>query len=160
MGYQLILKAELSNVTDLQVEDSPESPFEYTFKIECIGCREVHSNPVTINCYEKHEISGSRGEASLVFRCRNCKKEHSANILRPKAAVLTAEDDEKVILDIDSRGLYFLDFEPSSGSFTLKGTKTTVFKEIDLSDGEWYDYDDDLSQEVSITEVQFEIKRS
>ena len=36
----------------------------------------------------------------------------------------------------------------------------TKFTAIDLSDGEWYDYDDKTSEEVSIKDLKWEIRRN
>lgn len=73
MGYKLVLKATLEGITDLSPKDSEQSPFEYTFEIECTSCREKHDKEITINRFELHEMSGSRGEANFVFKCKNCK---------------------------------------------------------------------------------------
>lgn len=159
--FYLKAKAELVNITDLEPLDSPQTPFEYTFTIECTKCREVHDKPVTINTFEQHDISGSRGEASFVFRCKNCKSEHSAQIERTKEK-LTVEENGKwaKILEIDARGLDFVKFE-LLGQWQCRGAEsTTTFTEVDLEDGEWYDYDDNAGGEVSVTEVAFEIARS
>lgn len=36
----------------------------------------------------------------------------------------------------------------------------TTFTEIDLTEGEWFDYDEKAGEEVSIKELKWEIKRS
>ena len=36
----------------------------------------------------------------------------------------------------------------------------TKFTGIDLSDGEWYDYDEKASEEVSINNIKWEIRRA
>lgn len=36
----------------------------------------------------------------------------------------------------------------------------TKFTAIDLSEGEWYDYDEKAGEEVSITDLKWTIKRS
>lgn len=153
--------AELANVTDLEPLNTPQSPYEYTFTIECTKCREVHDKPVTINTFEQHEITGSRGEASFVFRCKICKSEHLAQITRTKEK-LTIEDNGKWvrILEIDARGMDFIKFD-ALGQWQCHGvTSPTIFDEVDLEDGEWYDYDDNAGEEVSVSEVSFEIART
>lgn len=159
--FYLKSMAELANVTDLEPLNTPQSPYEYTFTIECTKCREIHDKPITINTFEQHEISGSRGEASFVFRCKNCKSEHLAQIGRTKEK-LTIEDNGKWvrILEIDARGLDFIKFD-ALGQWQCHGVNSpTVFDEVDLEDGEWYDYDDNAGEEVSVTEVSFEIART
>lgn len=158
--FYLKATAELNNVTDLQPVDVPESPFEYTFIIECTRCRHVHDKPVTINRFESHEMSGSKGEASFIFRCRECKSEHSATIARTKSKLTSENSANVALLEIDARGCDFNEFKPL-GRFECRGANTTTkFDEVDLEDGEWYDYDDNAGEEVSVEEVKWEIARS
>ena len=39
----------VSRVTNLQPEDTEQTPFFYTFKVQCTSCREVHPNWVSIS---------------------------------------------------------------------------------------------------------------
>ena len=80
---------------------------------------------------------------------------------------------------IDCRGLEFIEFKPEvrylslshtatengtencQGEFKAVGAETgTKFSGIDLSEGEWYEYDEKASEEVSITNVKWEIRRA
>lgn len=129
MVLALALKAELNGVTDLRPLDTEDSPFYYTFKVQCTSCRETHPNWVSVSRFEQNEISGSKGEANFVWKCKNCKvfltglnlhstmltlpqREHSANI---KAAPATYERTDppkmKNILEFDCRGLEFVEFK-------------------------------------------------
>ena len=47
------------------------------------------------------------------------------------------------------------------GEFKAKGLESnTPFAAIDLSEGEWYDYDDKANEEVSIKDIKWEIRRA
>lgn len=160
--FVLKIQAELSNVTNLEPKNTPESPYEYTFEIECTKCRTIHDKLIQINSFEKHEIKGSRGNASFIFKCKECKNEHSINII-PTNLKLTNENSENKIfinfLEIDSRGLDFLKFIPN-GEFQCIGLDSgTIFNNVDLSEGEWYDVDEKTNDEVSIIDVKWEISR-
>lgn len=61
------------SVTDLRPLDTEDAPFFYTFKVQCTSCRETHPNFVSISRFEQNEVSGSRGEANFVWKCKNCK---------------------------------------------------------------------------------------
>lgn len=69
----LALTAELNGVTDLRPNDTEDNPFHYTFKVQCTSCRETHPNPVTMTRFDVCEMSGSKGEANFVWKCKNCK---------------------------------------------------------------------------------------
>ncbi|CRJ94673.1 UPF0587 protein C2D10.03c like [Verticillium longisporum] len=159
--FALMLKAELQGVTNLRPDDSEENPFWYTFKVQCTSCRETHANTVGVSRFENNEISGSRGEANFVWKCKNCKRESSATI---KAAPTSYEQAEPAkaqkLLEFDCRGLEFTEFVPE-GEWLADAIDTkTKFSAIELTDGEWYDYDDKAGEEVSIKDLIWEIKRS
>lgn len=97
---------------------------------------------------------------------------------------------EQKIIDIDCRGLEFTEFKPDvsptcrsfsllskvnifppilqrlttksmQGEWEAKGVESsTPFTSVDLSEGEWYDYDEKAGEEVSIREVKFDFRRA
>jgi hypothetical protein len=73
MVLALALKAELNGVTSLRPLDTEDAPFYYTFKVQCTSCRETHPNWVSVSRFEQNEVSGSKGEANFVWKCKNCK---------------------------------------------------------------------------------------
>lgn len=49
----------------------------------------------------------------------------------------------------------------SQGEWLAEGAESgTKFTGIDLSEGEWFDYDEKAGDEVSIKDIKWEIKRS
>ncbi|KAK0274424.1 hypothetical protein LTR35_011578 [Friedmanniomyces endolithicus] len=157
----IAITAELNGVTDLQPEDTEQTPFYYTFKVQCTSCREVHPNWVSVSRFETNEQSGSRGDANFVWRCKNCKREHSANITdTPKAYSQQSPAKAKNILTLDCRGLEFVEFK-ADGAWKATGVESgTKFADIDLTEGKWFDYDEKAGEEVSIKEVKWEIRRA
>ncbi|KKK16651.1 DUF866 domain protein [Aspergillus rambellii] len=168
----LILSAELSGVTGLCPRDTEEEPYYYTFKVQCTSCRETHPNWVSFNRFEQHEIPGSRGEANFVWKCKLCqianytvkwekKRTHSASIMTgPKAYEADDKRKGQKVIEIECRGLEFTEFK-SDGDWEAKGTESsTPFTGIDLSEGEWYDYDEKAGEEVSIKDISWEVGRA
>ena len=79
------------------------------------------------------------------------------------------------IVEIDCRGLEFVDFKAevrpaytdvrylrgAKGEWTAKGAESpTRFTGIDLQEGEWFDYDEKTSEEVSIKDVKWTVRRA
>ncbi|KAH7414024.1 hypothetical protein DE146DRAFT_750199 [Phaeosphaeria sp. MPI-PUGE-AT-0046c] len=161
MVLALALKAELNGVTALRPQDTEDAPFYYTFKVQCTSCRETHPNWVSVSRFEQNEVSGSRGEANFVWKCKNCKREHSANIKAAPATYELSDPPKTVnILEFDCRGLEFTEFK-ADGEFLATGAETdSKFTGIDLTEGEWFDYDEKASEEVSITGITWEIRRA
>ncbi|KAK1772659.1 hypothetical protein QBC33DRAFT_522113 [Phialemonium atrogriseum] len=159
--YALALTAELVGVTNLRPKDTEETPFWYTFKVQCTSCRETHAKEVAVSRFDTNEMSGSRGEANFVWKCKNCKRESSATI---KAAPTPYEQSEPAkrrdILEFDCRGLEFTEFIPE-GVWLAEGIDSnSKFTEIELQDGEWFDYDEKAGEEVSIKDIKWEIRRA
>ncbi|KDB23509.1 hypothetical protein H109_04579 [Trichophyton interdigitale MR816] len=64
------------------------------------------------------------------------------------------------IIEFDCRGLEFTEFK-ADGKWEAKGTESgTKFSDISLEENEWYDFDEKQGEEVSITEVSWEIRRA
>ncbi|CAG8660973.1 9927_t:CDS:2 [Funneliformis mosseae] len=151
----LLFKAELENVTDVV---PGYDDYEWHFKVKCTSCNEVNNNWVGVNRLDQNEIPGSRGSANLVMRCKFCKRESSAQFDTSPVTPYTIENSGKFaqMTTIECRGLEFIDFEPRATVGTDSGTK---FEDIDLTDGDWAEYDEKGGIPVGISEVQAEFKR-
>jgi hypothetical protein len=138
--FTLVLNADLAGVTNLRPDDSEGNPFWYMFKVQCTSCRETHNNYVGVNRFETNEMSGSRGEANFVWKCKNCKRESSASIkAAPKPYEQTETPKPQKIIEFDCRGLEFVEFKPE-GEWLAEGSDSgSKFTAIELMDGEWYD---------------------
>ena len=86
------------------------------------------------------------------------------------------------VITMDCRGLEFVEFKPDvrlllletlrwlqcsidtdyvQGEWKASGAESgTKFSGIDLTDGEWFDYDEKSSEEVSVTNIKWEIRRA
>ncbi|KAL8299984.1 hypothetical protein RB601_008306 [Gaeumannomyces tritici] len=106
-------------------------------------------------------MSGSRGEANFVWKCKNCKRESSASIKAAPTAYEASEPAKaRKILEFDCRGLEFTEFQPE-GDWMAEGAESgTKFTEIDLTEGEWFEYDEKAGDEVSIKDLKWDIQRS
>ncbi|KAI1927505.1 hypothetical protein LOZ53_006072 [Ophidiomyces ophidiicola] len=156
--FALTVSAILTGVTGLEPTDSEDAPYHYTFKVLCTSCREEHPKMVSFHRWEKHTLSGSRGEANFVWKCGFCNRENSASFTTAPTAY-TESQTQQSIVHIDCRGLELTDFQPD-GEWQAKGAESnTKFANIDLQDGEWYDYDEKAGEEVSITGLNWEVKR-
>ncbi|KAI9679530.1 MAG: hypothetical protein M1817_005552 [Caeruleum heppii] len=139
----LTLVADLTGVTDLRPDDTPEDRYYFTFKVQCTSCREIHPNWVSVSRFESNDLSGSRGEANFVWRCKSCKRESSAVIKgSPNPYKQTSPPTKQKILEFDCRGLEFTEFK-CDGEWLVTGIESnTAFSGITLEDGEWFEYDE------------------
>lgn len=161
----LYLTATLDGVTSLQPQFDPASPEEYyfSFQVQCSSCRETHPNYVSISRHETSDMSGSRGEANFVWKCKSCGRESSAQ-LDPVIHPYTESGSKQLLFTMETRGCEFISFR-ATDSWTCVGLsegkkRAAVFKDVDLGDGEWYDYDDVAGTEVSIIDVEWSVSRA
>ncbi|CAO3565560.1 unnamed protein product [Mortierella alpina] len=148
----LQIKAELENVTELIPEDADHT---WHFKVQCTKCREIDSNLITFNAIDKAEMGSGRGESNLVMRCKFCKCEISADFAsKPVAYSIENNDRFATIVTIECRGLELVGFEPREGWKAKGAESNTVFEEIDLTDGEWVDYDEKSEVPVGISKIE------
>jgi len=156
----LSIKADLENVTDL-VPGADD--FEYFFKVKCNSCHETHPKFVSLNRLQEVEMSGGKGNtAHFVWRCGMCKRESSAKFedRTPQKYSIDSSGQFAPLITLDCRGLEFIDFDPR-GIWKCVGSESGMaFPEVDLSEGEWTDYDEKSSQPVSIMEVESKWSRA
>lgn len=156
--FDLLLRARLTNISEL----SPSGDdFQWCLKVKCSNCMEVHDKWVFI-CAQKHEaIKGSRGFTNLKLKCRFCGRENSADVVEGSVKSYKEEDSEKLrpIVRFECRGMEPQQFSLRDGWRAVSNSDcATVFSDVDLTDGEWTDYDEDGECCVEILEVQTEIK--
>ncbi|KAI9258519.1 hypothetical protein BY458DRAFT_557984 [Sporodiniella umbellata] len=154
----LYIKADLENITDL----IPTEDYEWHFKVECTSCHEIDQNWISFNSQDEYSMNNSRGTANLVMRCKFCKREGSAHFepsftIRKYSA--TKNREFQVIAHFDCRGIELVQFQPRE-SWMAKGLESeTPFVEIDLSEGEWAEYDEKSGEPVGISNISSEFRK-
>ncbi|KAJ1657036.1 hypothetical protein IWQ61_003489 [Dispira simplex] len=155
---QLSIKADLINVTDL----APLDPdYDFHFKIKCNSCQEVSNNWISMNQLDTSPISGSRGEANLVMRCKFCKREGSASFERGTLRAYQVEQSGRFapLIQMECRGLEPVECQLTDGWKVVGADSNIKFDEVDLSEGVWADYDEKAGKEVSVMDVEFQITK-
>ncbi|CUS23406.1 LAQU0S09e04038g1_1 [Lachancea quebecensis] len=181
----VVLSASVSeNIGRLTVKDLDSDPADYAFELVCTSCREKHDSKVTINRLEKHEMNGSRGEASFVMKCKFCGKDCSINlertqeelynlqeesnrelvektrVHRKKIGIKNVDASKAVLLALDCRGCEVLNLDYSNLIFDARLASGKVMEATFDEENEWYDYDDDAGEEVSVTDLKFDIVKA
>jgi len=148
----LQISAQFENIESFKASGDD---FRWYLKLSCSNCGEETSEFVYCSLCETSPLSGGRGQASLVIKCKLCKRENSIDIVSDS---LKPYDDDtgkfKTIIVFDCRGVQPVDFSPRIG-WEAKGLESgSVFSDIDFSEEEWFDYDEKSGESVSITEIK------
>lgn len=154
----LQIKAELENVTNLEAKGGSDgSEFTFFFKIKCGGCSSITEKYSSVTASELYDIPKSRGSANLVQKCKFCDKVGTIVIVEGRSKPYTMEDSEArkftPIGCFDCRGIEPVDFSLREG-WTAEATSGAKFVDIDLSEGEWSEYDEKASVSVGILNVE------
>ncbi|KAK7902739.1 hypothetical protein LTR67_002385 [Exophiala xenobiotica] len=112
---------------------------------------------------EVQELQGQTtiGSIDSIWLLMVPQRESSATIkAAPAKYEQTSPAKAKNLIEIDCRGLEFTDFRPD-GEWEATGIDSgTKFTGIDLSEGEWFDYDEKAGEEVSIKDIKWEVRRA
>lgn len=173
MVYLLVkIKCELENLTNL----APGEDFTYHFKLVCANCGEVSKRESTLNAEEsfstqpRGQKSGhgnsqkDKAVANLIQKCDLCERTGTLAVVEGHGKPYTAEDSEKgafvPIICLDCRGMQPAEFFPGPG-WTAEGAESgTKFLDIDLSEGEFSEYDEKVAASVGILGFESEIVKT
>ncbi|KAJ1528515.1 hypothetical protein ONE63_006922 [Megalurothrips usitatus] len=127
----LQMKAQFENVEAVY---TPQPEFRYFLKIRCSGCNEESDKWHDVSLSETVALKTGRGNANFAFKCKLCGKDNQMDVLEK-----SVRKEGWVV-------------EASEG-----GQK---FEEVDLTDGEWVDYDEKLKETVRVFELEFKFIKS
>lgn len=140
--------------------------------MKCTQCHEIHPKWIGINREEEYEVAGGRGgTANFVWKCGSCKREANAKFdaASPTKPYSSENGQLEPFLTLECRNLEFIGFDPKvrqtemhfcrlsvnlnpqlKGPWKCVGAESgTAFDDVDLSEGEWTDYDEKVSQSPS-----------
>ncbi|CAG5117289.1 unnamed protein product, partial [Candidula unifasciata] len=148
--FGLQINAELENIEYVKAVGDD---FRWYMKVRMCTCNISKCGTDT----ENFPLSTGKGDASLVIKCKLCKRESSLDIIEGSVAAYTNEKSGEfaTIVTFDCRGVHPTDFSPRIG-WEVKGLGSdAIFSDVDLSNLEWFDYDEKAGQTVSITELKY-----
>ncbi|KAJ3056868.1 hypothetical protein HK097_003404 [Rhizophlyctis rosea] len=157
--FEVQWKADLEGITNLK--PASKADYDWRFKFQCTKCNEKGDNWVVFTASDESEQTGSRGTANLVMKCKFCKAEGSANLEIDTLRALDIEQTGKFtpLVRLEARGLEPVEWAPSEG-FSAEGAESgTKFEDIDLSEGDWTEYDEKQNASVEIMELASQIKK-
>eukprot|EP00297_Palpitomonas_bilix_P017880 CAMPEP_0113866706 /NCGR_PEP_ID=MMETSP0780_2-20120614/17_1 /TAXON_ID=652834 /ORGANISM="Palpitomonas bilix" /LENGTH=159 /DNA_ID=CAMNT_0000851577 /DNA_START=27 /DNA_END=506 /DNA_ORIENTATION=+ /assembly_acc=CAM_ASM_000599 len=154
----LQLKANLENVTDLRVMENAR----YYVDLLCSQCG-TNAEEVYFIPEEKDPIPNSRGEANYFQHCKFCKRQGSLNVLSKAKEGYTQNDSGnfKTVLTVECRGVEVTKYHVRSGyMLTCTNERETDMLDIDLSEGDWCDFDEVGDCSIGVYEVETRIEKA
>ncbi|XP_021739079.1 UPF0587 protein C1orf123 homolog [Chenopodium quinoa] len=165
--FNLMITAEVENVSNILPMGGLDDPnFLYYFKVKCGNCGEVTEKESYVMLGELVPIPKSRGQANLVQKCKFCGREGTITMIPKSGRYLTGDDCEAGkfvrLMSFDCRGLEPVDYSFGGDQWKIITTAGTVFENVDLSDGDWADYDEKKKMPTSVGNLQarFEVMKT
>eukprot|EP00996_Jenningsia_fusiforme_P004246 NODE_5057_length_723_cov_58.513353_g4694_i0.p2 GENE.NODE_5057_length_723_cov_58.513353_g4694_i0~~NODE_5057_length_723_cov_58.513353_g4694_i0.p2 ORF type:complete len:152 (+),score=27.33 NODE_5057_length_723_cov_58.513353_g4694_i0:82-537(+) len=146
----VLLKADLENVTNLRLPEDENWYFVLEFEGER---KEVYLTPA-----ERMQIPNSRGEACMVLGSKDSNKAASVTFLKSQS--YSKSGTFAPIATFECRGCELLEFQPHGGWQCESTVSDQTFEDIDLTEGDWAEYDERGNESVTVYSVQSRIARS
>ncbi|KAL0017571.1 hypothetical protein SO802_004640 [Lithocarpus litseifolius] len=158
VNYLLKITAELENLTNLQPQGGCDDPnFSYLFKVKCGRCGEVSQKETCVTLSETVALPAGKATTNLMQKCKFCGRDGTITMIPGQGKPLTDEASQSgkyaPLMQFDCRGYEPLEYVFSSGwkAESIEGTK---FDDIDLSAGEFSEYDEKGECPVMISNLR------
>ncbi|ANQ10058.1 Uncharacterized protein PCOAH_00040760 [Plasmodium coatneyi] len=150
----LRIKAELENVKKLYCDDD----FLWVFNIKDSTSSLTREN-IEFRNTDVLEIPNSRGTANFLLKWTEYPKYSTINFVKTKNGCCYdsgADNDWRDFATFECRGIELVDFLPH-GNFIVEDIKGKIYYDVNLSDGNWCDYNQDHEMCVGIYNLEHEI---
>ncbi|XP_062160055.1 uncharacterized protein LOC133867339 [Alnus glutinosa] len=154
----LMIAAELENLTNLEPQGGCDDPnFSYLFKLKCGTCGEVSQKETCVALGETVALPVGKGTTNLIQKCKFCGRDGTITMIPGRGKPLTQEVSQSgkhtPLMLFDCRG-----YEPVEyvfdGGWKAESIEGTKFHEIDLSGGEYAEYDEKGECPVMISNLR------
>jgi hypothetical protein len=144
----------------------PSRPdFALHLQLECSSCHEDFAKRTVLPTPfsgDKVDIPGGRGEATLVQKCASCASVSSIDVESAEAAAeaftadLSAAGRTAALVSLECRGCVPKSAEAARG-WAVEGSGGTLFEGVDLSSGDFCEFDELSNEAVTAGAIMFEV---
>ncbi|KAL2317890.1 hypothetical protein Fmac_031766 [Flemingia macrophylla] len=164
VNFMLMISAELENLTNLQPQGGCDDPdFSYLFKLKCGRCGELSQKETCLVLNDTVPLPVGKGTTHLIQKCKFCGRDGTVTMIQGRGKPLTQEITEAgkfaPLMLFDCRGYEPVDFVFGVG-WKVESLEGTKFDNVDLSSGDFADYDEKGECPVMISNLRatFEVK--
>ncbi|THG19690.1 hypothetical protein TEA_024970 [Camellia sinensis var. sinensis] len=158
VNLMLMITAELENLTNLQPQGGCDDPnFTYYFKMRCGNCGEVTQKETCVSLNETVSLHQGKNTTNLVQKCKFCGRDGTVTMITGRGRPLTQEMSQSgkhtPLMLFDCRGYEPVEFLFGSG-WKVESLEGTKFDDVDLSEGEFAEYDEKGQCPVMISNLR------
>jgi len=106
-------------------------------------------------------LNGSRGTANFVLKWPGQKSQSYMNIVEDKnvKSCISGDDQDFVsVVCFECRGLEPVTWHTGVG-FSFKARSGAEFSDVDLTSGDWFDYDEAGGEPVGLNSIEYRFER-
>ncbi|GLT25535.1 hypothetical protein SLA2020_006570 [Shorea laevis] len=160
--FFLMVAADFENIASLQPQNGIDDPsFSYLFKLRCGSCGELTKKEICVFVGETVPLPVGKGSASVIQKCKFCGSKGTVTVItgrgRPLNLILTQGGWRCPLMLFDCSGYEPVDFV-LGGGWKAESLAGTIFKDIDLSGGEFAEYDEKAQCPDIISNVRASFK--
>ncbi|KAJ4797189.1 UPF0587 protein [Rhynchospora pubera] len=156
--YALEFTAEIDGLTNLQPRGGCDDPtYTYYFKLRCENCGEITQKSTCVSLSEEVPLPNGRGTTNLVQKCKLCSRDGTIQMVAGQGKPLTDTQGQSGqytrLMIFDCRGFEPVEFSFGDGWKAESISGETTF-EMDLSEGDFADYDEKSECPVGISNLK------
>ncbi|KAI0985816.1 hypothetical protein GJ496_007032 [Pomphorhynchus laevis] len=161
------MRANLQNVSSLEVG----TDFRWFFKVQCHQCGTISKtfHPL-LPVEDVYKRKSNVIDAGFSVKCQFCQRVNTVEHIQNSASAYINTDNQwQSIAKFQCNGVSLIDFE-SVDTWTAISNKNTEFKDIEFKnakissktnftpgENDWFEYDEEGSVPVGITDLEFRI---
>ncbi|GKV48735.1 hypothetical protein SLEP1_g55534 [Rubroshorea leprosula] len=158
VNFALKIGADFENIASLQPQGGCDDPsFSYFFKLKCGSCNEVTQKETCVSLGETVPLPVGKGTTNLIQKCKFCGREGTITMIPgsgyPLTQRLSQAGHDSAVMVFDCRGYEPVDFV-FGGGWKAESLEGTIFEDIDLSGGEFVEYDEKGQCPVMISNLR------
>ncbi|KAK7310736.1 hypothetical protein RJT34_08432 [Clitoria ternatea] len=165
VNFMLTISGDLENLTNLEPQGGVDDPnFSYFFKLKCGRCGELSQKETCVSLNDTVPLPVGKGSTHLIQKCKFCGRDGTVTMIQGKGKPLTQETSQSgkfsPMMLFDCRGYEPVDFVFGTG-WKVESLEGTKFENVDLSSGEFAEYDEKGECPVMISNLRatFDVSR-
>ena len=95
-----------------------------------------------------------RSMANFIAKCKFCERKGSISFIDTHPYLMEKNEEPQKFASFECRGWDIIDFVPKSGFYCRSTESDTEFKDVDMTDRDWAEYDDEGDVAVGIYDMK------
>ncbi|MBA0774131.1 hypothetical protein Gotri_009360 [Gossypium trilobum] len=127
------------------------------FQLKCENCGEVSPRETCVSLGDTVPLPRGKGTTNLIQKCKLCLRDGTVTVIPGRGKPLTQEESEAEnyapLMLFECRGYEPIDYV-FGGGWKVESLEGTKFEGVDLSGGDFAEYDEEGEYDVKISNLR------